>query len=84
MGHGGDIKGPKDKAGKHTKAEPFVFHGKKGDNAGEVAGEAWQTVGNKCNVPPPSLIFACTKIFLSPAIPSDHHVYPSRQARYHL
>jgi hypothetical protein len=62
MGHGGEIKGPKDKAGKYTKAEPFVFHGKQGGNPGEVAGEAWQTVGNKCNILPSSLIFTCTKI----------------------
>jgi len=78
-GHGGDIKGPTDKSGKHTKAEPFVFHSIKCDNSwGDVAAGAWKTVGDKCNDPPPSLIFSSTKVSLSPGIPSNHHVRPSR------
>jgi hypothetical protein len=60
-------------------AEPFVFHSIKCDNNwGDVAASAWKTVGDKCNVPPLSLIFSSTKISLSPGVPSDHHVHPSR------
>ncbi len=52
-GHGGTIDGPKDKTGKKTKAQPFVFHCAKSDgNWGEVAAGAWKTVGDRRNIPP--------------------------------
>jgi hypothetical protein len=79
MGHGGVIEGPK-----KSKTQPFVFHcAKSDDNWGEVASNAWKTIGDRCKIPQ-LLMFTFTDKSLSPASPSNHHVHPPRQGRYHL